>query len=109
MKTYSADSREYKQLEKYVEMNAEEMAQKLAKLKSAAIQQIVIDTMHKIINSQPVNYAAYSRGISLAAQIRQEQRNKIEQWGDKAYMLSEKQLGVVCREIAQLAAIKVEA
>jgi L-serine deaminase len=108
MKTYKPETAQYKALEGWVEISAEDMAERLATIENAAIQQMAIDTMHRIINSQPEKYAAYSRGTSLAAQIRQEQRSKIEKWGERAYTFSEKQLGVICREIAQLAAIKIQ-
>ena len=109
MKTLKAGTKAYEICESLVESPAERIVEVLATAQNAAQQQMAIDTMHSIINRNPQKYAAYSRGISLAAQIRQEQRTKIEKWGDKAFTLSEKQLGVIAREIAQLAAIKVEA
>lgn len=109
MKTFKQGTKAYEICESLIEESAERIIEALATSQKADMQQMAIDTMHSIINRNPQKYAVYSRGVSLAAQIRQEQRAKIEKWGEKAFCLSEKQLGVIAREIAQLAAIKVEA
>ena len=110
MKTFSVDSQSYKMMEKWLDnLDAQRITAQLMKIENAGKQMMAIDTMHTIINRSPEKYAAYSHGTSLAAQIRQEQRNKIEQWGEKAYTLSEKQIAVIAREIAELATQKVEA
>lgn len=109
MKTLKVGTKAYEICESLVESSADRIVEVLATAQNATQQQMAIDTMHSIINRNPEKYAAYSRGTSLAAQIRQEQRAKIEKWGDKAFTLSEKQLGVIAREIAQVAAVKVEA
>lgn len=106
VKIYTSQSKQYEICEQLIESDADRIAEELAKAPTAATQQIAIDTMHAIIARNPDKYMLTSRGTSLAAQIRQEQRRKIEQWGEKAYTMSEKQIAVIAREIEQLAAVK---
>lgn len=107
MKTYSEGSKAWESAVKVLNScDADGLVAKLAKVEKAEMQMACIDTMYKILSSDR-SYLRYGASVT-AVQIRNQQRNKIEHWGEKAFCLSEAQLGVIARDLVQLAATKVE-
>ena len=107
MKTYSEGSKGWESAVKVLNAcDADGLVAKLAKVEKAETQMTYIDTMYKILSSDH-SYARYSASVT-AVQIRNQQRERVSQWGEKAFCLSEAQLGVIARDLVQLAATKVE-
>lgn len=106
MKTYKSGSRTYDACQQLVDCgDAERIIEQLCKAPSADVQMVAIDTMYVIIANGP--YIKASNG-GIARDIRTEQRNKIEKWGEKAYSLSERQVAVIARDIVSLGNLKEE-
>lgn len=107
MRTYSEGSQAWKSAAIVLDScDAAGLVIKLAKLEKAETQMLYIDTMYKILSSDR-RYQRYGASVS-AVQIRNQQRERVSQWGEKAFCLSESQLGVIARDLVQLAATKVE-
>ena len=105
MKTYSEGSKGWEAAVKVLNScDADGLVAKLAKLEKAETQMTYIDTMYKILLSDS-SYMRYGASVT-AVQIRNRQRERVSQWGEKAFCLSEAQLGVIARDLVQLAATK---
>ena len=105
MKTYSEGSKGWESAVKVLNAcDADGLVAKLAKVEKAETQMTYIDTMYKILSSDS-SYMRYGASVN-AVQIRNQQRERVSQWGEKAFCLSEAQLGVIARDLVQLAATK---
>jgi hypothetical protein len=103
MKVFTQGTKSYESATRYMALPVTELVAKLAKL-NAATQIMAIDTMYNIIATDR-SYMRSSASIA-AVQIRNAQRERVAQWGEKAYGLSDAQLGVIARDIVSLAATK---
>lgn len=107
MKTYKEGSKGWETSAKVLDTcDADGLVAKLAKVEKAETQMLFIDTMYKILSSDS-SYMRYGASVT-AVQIRNQQRERVSHWGEKAFCLSEAQLGVIARDLVQLAATKVE-
>jgi hypothetical protein len=103
MKLFPQGTKSYESAARYVSLTVDELVAKLGKL-NASTQITAIDTMYNIIATDH-SYLRSSASVT-AVQIRNAQRERVAQWGDKAYGLSDAQLGVIARDIVSLAATK---
>lgn len=99
MKTFQTGSKEYQMCEKWLELDVDSLAAKLAK-QGAQAQMVAIDTMYQIIATDR-RFDRSSAG-TLSTQIRNGQRERINSFGSKAFGLSEKQIAVVAGDIDRL-------
>lgn len=68
---------------------------------SVKAQARTIDRIYSLLGQEGANLRSQS---DLAAQIYMDLRNKVAEWGDKAYPLTEKQVAVFIRDFEKLAA-----